>query len=179
MPSTTWQNSVLVYNNGGIKKVGSEDVVELTGTGSTFSADILAAASSITIGGTPVVASGVSADTSGVTAGDVVYRTGTAGVVAASENDSLTAAALEVDGVALNSSATGSIQTVAGTTAYVAFVSAPSAAGQIVYLSGTAGQATVTLPTTGRVYRLGKTVSTTAVGGLYPVQWAPQYIVDL
>jgi hypothetical protein len=61
---------------------------------------------------------------------------------------------------------------------YVAFTSAP-AAGDIAYLSETAGQATSTPPSTAGsvIFRIGKVLSATPDGsGNYPVLFNPQYI---
>lgn len=63
------------------------------------------------------------------------------------------------------------------------FASAPSGAsdnGRPVYLSTTAGEATMTPPGSGRVYRVGILLSHTAdTGGLYKVLYLPQFIADL
>lgn len=118
----------------------------------------------------------IAVTTTGRSAGDVVYINGS-GAAAASENDAVAYAGREVDGVVV---AAGYVATVQGTVVYTAFDAAP-AAGDIAYLSNTAGQATSTLPTTAgeRVSRIGRVMSGTAVGGLYPVKLQLQYVIDL
>jgi hypothetical protein len=94
-------------------------------------------------------------------------------------------AAQEVNGVALQQNITGGpatrqVATVFGTKVYVAFTSAP-AAGDIAYLSETAGQATSTPPSASGsvVFRIGKVLSATPDGsGNYPVLFNPQYIAN-
>ena len=93
------------------------------------------------------------------------------------------AAAQEVNGIALQANNSGGnasrqVSSVFGTKVYVDFVSAP-AAGDIAYLSETAGEATVTPPSASGsvVFRIGKVLSATPDGsGNYPVLFNPQYI---
>jgi hypothetical protein len=100
------------------------------------------------------------------------------------ESSSTTEQALEVDGVALESNESGSTQTrriatIHGSKVAVAFVSGETpSGGEVVYLSATAGKATKNVPTTGRVFRLGKALGSTS-GGLYNILWKPEYITDL
>jgi len=114
----------------------------------------------------------IAATTTGTTAGDIVYFD-TSFAAQLSDNDGA-AAALNVDGVV---AASGYVATVQGTRVFVAFTSAPSA-GDTAWLSATAGQATATLPASGRIYRLGRVTGVSA-GGLYEVVWNPQYIADV
>jgi hypothetical protein len=93
------------------------------------------------------------------------------------------AAAQEVNGIALQENISGGnasrqVSSVFGTKVYVDFVSAP-AAGDIAYLSETAGEATVTAPSAAGsvIFRIGKVLSATPDGsGNYPVLFNPQYI---
>lgn len=121
----------------------------------------------------------VSMNTSAATeAGNVVYRASGGGV--GLSNAAGTGSALEVAGVVVGTPASGGYMAVVqGTTVLVKLTGAPANEGDIVYLSGTAGQGTVSIPGAGRIYRLGSVVSTAAVGGLYQVEWNPQYIIDL
>jgi hypothetical protein len=95
------------------------------------------------------------------------------------------AAAQEVNGIALQENISGGtasrqVSSVFGTKVFVDFVSAP-AAGDIAYLSETAGEATVTPPTASGsvIFRIGKVLSATPDGsGNYPVLFNPQYIAN-
>jgi hypothetical protein len=120
----------------------------------------------------------------GVAAGDILF-VNSSGVCAKAEND--VSASLEVDGVALEANSSGSpapkqVASVFGSKVYIAFTTAPTA-GDIAWLSATAGQATGyapgSAPTSGRLFRIGKVLSGSAVGGLYPVLFKPQYIADI
>lgn len=117
----------------------------------------------------------------GVAVGDILY-VNSSGVCAKADND--LAAALEVDGVALEANSSGSpdskqVASVFGTKVYIAFTTAPTA-GDIAWLSATAGKAVAgTAPTSGRLFRIGKVLSGSDVGGLYPVLFKPQYIADI
>ena len=74
------------------------------------------------------------------------------------------------------------MHTVPGARSLMAFDTAPTggAVGQIVYLAGgaNAGKLTLTAPTASNasIWRVGFLAGTTAVGGLYPVYWHPQYL---
>lgn len=115
--------------------------------------------------------------------GEVLYFD-SSGVGQLSDANGATAAQ-EVNGVALQQNISGSpasrqVSTVFGTKVYVAFTSAP-AAGDIAYLSETAGQATSTPPSASGsvVFRIGKVLSATPDGsGNYPVLFNPQYIAN-
>jgi hypothetical protein len=120
----------------------------------------------------------------GVAAGDILF-VNSSGVCAKAEND--VSASLEVDGVALEANSSGSpapkqVASVFGSKVYIAFTTAPTA-GDIAWLSGTAGKATGyapgSAPTSGRLFRIGKVLSGSAVGDLYPVLFKPQYIADI
>lgn len=117
----------------------------------------------------------------GVVIGNLMY-VDSSGVFQKADNDG--SGTLEVDGVALQANSSGStatkrVATVMGSVAAVKFTSAPSA-GDIAYLSATAGQATTTAPTSGRVIRIGKVVSGTAdANSNYSVIFKPQYIADV
>jgi len=116
----------------------------------------------------------------GVAAGDILY-VNSSGVCDKADNNG--SGTLEVDGVALEANSSGSpaskqVASVFGTKVYLAFTSAPTA-GDIAFLSATPGQATTTVPTAGRLFRIGKVLAGAAVGGLYPVLFKPQYIADI
>lgn len=121
----------------------------------------------------------IAADTSAVSAGAVVYFDSSFNAQNADAN-SATLAVREAAGVAVDSSATGYVATVAGTRVFVEFGGATPTTGAIAYLSTTAGQATTTAPTSGaRVMRLGYVTAAAASGSLYEIVWNPQYIIDL
>lgn len=90
-------------------------------------------------------------------------------------------------GIALESmgqGATGRAATVSGTTVAVLFASAglPQSGDRAkpVYLSATAGQATMSIPTSGRILQIGYLMNVTAVSGAqYYVQLMPQIIADI
>jgi hypothetical protein len=120
----------------------------------------------------------------GVAAGDILF-VNSSGVCAKADNNG--SGTLEVDGVALEANSSGSpasrqVASVFGSKVYIAFTTAPSA-GDIAWLSATAGQATGYAPNTGpsagRLFRIGKVLSGSDVGGLYPVLFKPQYIADI
>lgn len=117
----------------------------------------------------------------GVSIGNLMY-VDSSGIFQKADNDG--SGTLELEGVALQANSSGSaasrrVATVLGSIVYVKFTSAPSA-GAIAYLSATAGQATTTAPTSGRVFRVGKVISGTADGNSnYPVIFNPQYIADV
>jgi putative sterol carrier protein len=89
----------------------------------------------------------------------------------------------EVVGVATDVAGAQTMHSVFGLPVAVKFKTgeAPTMAGVPVYLSSTAGQATITAPTsTGRVYRLGVTIAGSADGeGLYKILWMPAFVADL
>jgi hypothetical protein len=66
---------------------------------------------------------------------------------------------------------------VVGSKIYVT-VTGGAAIGDVLYVSATAGQASKTVPTSGRIIKVGKVVGA-ASGSHYPVIFAPQYIADL
>jgi hypothetical protein len=117
----------------------------------------------------------------GVAAGDILY-VNSSGVCDKADNNG--SGTLEVDGVALEANSSGSpaskqVASVFGAKVYIAFTSAPTA-GDIAWLSSTPGQAVAgTAPTSGRLFRIGKVLAGSAVGGLYPVLFKPQYIADI
>jgi hypothetical protein len=83
---------------------------------------------------------------------------------------------------AMNQGASGRAATVSGTTVAVLFASAPQAGDRAkpVYLSATAGQASMSPPATGRILQIGYLMNSTAVSGsLYYVQLMPQVIADI
>lgn len=75
------------------------------------------------------------------------------------------------------SAANKKVGSVLGSKIYVT-VTGSAAIGDVLYVSATAGQATKTVPTSGRLIKVGKVVGA-ASGSHYPVIWAPQYIADL
>lgn len=87
-----------------------------------------------------------------------------------------------LDCVSLEANSGGSaadkkVGSVVGSKIYVT-VSGSAAIGDVLYVSATAGQATKTVPTSGRLIKVGKVVGA-ASGSHYPVIFAPQYIADL
>jgi hypothetical protein len=69
------------------------------------------------------------------------------------------------------------VGSVLGSKIYVT-VTGGAAIGDVLYVSATEGQATKTVPTAGRLIKVGKVVGA-ASGSHYPVIFAPQYIADL
>lgn len=69
------------------------------------------------------------------------------------------------------------VGSVLGSKIYVT-VTGGAAIGDVLYVSATAGQATKTVPTAGRLIKVGKVIGA-ASGSHYPVIFAPQYIADL
>lgn len=69
------------------------------------------------------------------------------------------------------------VGSVLGSKIYVT-VTGGAAIGDVLYVSATAGQASATVPTSGRIIKVGKVVGA-ASGSHYPVIFAPQYIADL
>lgn len=117
----------------------------------------------------------------GVSIGNLLY-VDSSGIFQKADNDG--SGTLELEGVALQANSSGSaasrrVATVLGSIVQVKFTSAPSA-GAIAYLSATAGQATTTAPTSGRVFRVGKVLSGSAdANSNYSVIFNPQYIADV
>lgn len=98
----------------------------------------------------------------------------------------------EVDGVSLTANTgTGAaerlVQTIFGSRVFVEFkTGGEPVGGEVVYLSDESGKATKTVPTSKRVYRLGKALGSTLLIGpvgsqvtLYGILWKPEYITDL
>lgn len=115
------------------------------------------------------------ATTSGVSAGDIVYIDNS-GVAQLADGDAVSYAAREVDGVF--NGVSGAVATFYGQKVVVKYAGSAPGVGDTVYLSSTAGQATATLPTAGRVTQLGRVVVGGA-GGTCTVIWKPQYVADL
>jgi hypothetical protein len=119
----------------------------------------------------------------GIAVGKVLYFD-SSGVGQLADANGATAAQ-EVNGIALQENISGGnasrqVSTVFGTKVFVDFSSAP-AAGDIAYLSETAGEATSTPPSASGsvVFRIGKVLSATPDGsGNYPVLFNPQYIAN-
>lgn len=113
----------------------------------------------------------------GVTTGQLVYWTATG--VAAADN----ATNNELFGVAMEANSSGASTTkkvaTAGSVMVQFDVGTAVTVGAPVYLSANAGKATQTVPTSGRVFKVGLLLSTTGVAGSYPVQLMPQFIADL
>lgn len=90
----------------------------------------------------------------------------------------------ELEGVTLAQSDTGSnsIEKVATLLGQKLMIKAKSgdepSSGDLVYVSSVAGSVGKSVPSAGRVIKVGRCVGA-AVGGLYPVIYLPQYIADL
>ena len=86
----------------------------------------------------------------------------------------------ELDCVSLEAGANPTMTKVAsvvGAKVYVT-VSGSAAIGDVLYVSATAGEATTTVPTSGRIIKVGKVVGA-ASGSHYPIIYMPQYIADI
>jgi hypothetical protein len=88
----------------------------------------------------------------------------------------------ELDCVSLEANGGGSaaskkVASVVGAKVYVT-VSGSAAIGDVLYVSATAGEATTTVPSSGRIIKVGKVVGA-ASGSHYPVIYLPQYIADV
>jgi outer membrane murein-binding lipoprotein Lpp len=88
----------------------------------------------------------------------------------------------ELDCVSLEANGGGSaadkkVASVLGAKVYVT-VSGSAAVGDLLYVSATAGEATATVPTSGRIIKVGKVIGA-AVGSHYPIIYQPQYIADV
>lgn len=118
-----------------------------------------------------------------IAAGDVLYVPSGNPEVQLADQDVI--GATEVVGVALETPTTTSIKTVTrfGSIVNTKFASAPTSSAQIgdlVYLSSTAGQATMVVPTTGSVYKLGVLLSEVDQGGgKYKILFMPVKVADL
>lgn len=148
--------------------------------GSTTASVVFGSSSSTQSAGGTYLPVGAS---SGIVKGEVLYIN-TGGEVAKADGDGT--GTREVVGAALNTAGGGAgdllVGTVPGSVIPVKFASPPSGSdvGKPVYLSTTAGQATPTAPVSGRVYRLGLLLSSTANGdGNYRVLWLPSFVADL
>lgn len=124
-----------------------------------------------------------------VTLGNILYLTNASGTPTAAKADGDGAGVLrEIVGIALqdgpgSGTSDTKVVTVPGSITSVKFASVPagdSDIGKPVYLSTTAGEATMTAPSTGRVYRIGILFDGTAVSGsLYKVLYIPAFVADL
>jgi hypothetical protein len=114
----------------------------------------------------------------GAVKGNIVYINSSGDAVLA-QNDVLGDAL--VDGVALEANAGATavkrVGTVYGTKVFVKFAGTAPSVGDIAYLSDTAGEATATLPTSGRIFQIGRVIGGVS-SSLYPVLFHPQYIAD-
>lgn len=123
-------------------------------------------------------AGGIDGVTTGVVAeGTICYVNGS-GAAVASDQASVSDAALEVDGVV--TATAGDLATVAGSRVRVLYTGTAPVVGDVVYLAGgaNAGKCQVALPTSGRVTKLGKCVVNGAAN-ICTIVWAPEYIADL
>lgn len=108
-----------------------------------------------------------------------------AGAVVKSDSDAGSAgdrlravAGVAVDAIA--GAASGLCHAVHGMPTYVKFAAAPTNAGEMCYLSATAGSATQSVPAAGSVIEVGRLISTSADGnGNYLVAFAPRHVADL
>lgn len=128
------------------------------------------------------------ASSSGIVKGNIIYIAATSGNAGLADNND--SAAYEPVAVAAENAPGGGglfrVQAAVGMPLYMKFTigGAPSGSGDIgkvVYLSDTAGEATLTAPSASgsRVYRMGILKSSTAVSGLYEVVYLPAFIADL
>jgi hypothetical protein len=129
------------------------------------------------------------ASANSVTLGNILYLTNASGSPTAAKADGDGSGVLrEIVGIALqdgpgSGTSDTKVVTVPGSITSVKFASVPagdSDIGKPVYLSTTAGEATMTAPSTGRVYRIGILFDGTAVSGaLYKVLYLPAFVADL
>jgi hypothetical protein len=164
--------SASVTASGNVSLVSSDNVVLTAGAG-----DVVQVTSNLRI---DEEAGTLISTADGIAAGDIVYIDSSGICQKADNNGSGT---LEVDGVAVVANSSGSaadrlIATVDGAPVLVNFVESAPVAGSIAYLSATPGQATTTLPTSGRLFRIGK-VKATGSSNQATVILRPQYIADI
>lgn len=195
---------VIISGNGGVDidaaageiRIGSganNYDIEL-GTGGTRvievgsnTAPVMLGSSSTTNGAIGTYLPVASADS--VTLGNILYLTNASGSPTAAKADGDGVGVLrEIVGIALqdgpgSGTADTKVATVPGSIISVKFASVPAGdtdIGKPVYLSTTAGEATMTAPSTGRVYRIGVLFDGTAVAGsLYKVLYLPAFVADL
>lgn len=142
----------------------------------TFTGDQIISGSAI---GTLLPVSG----TTSIVSGNVLYVQSTSGEVELADQDGVNTR--EIIGIALETPSTTTIKvaTALGSVVSVKFATGPSGPSQIgspVYLSSTAGEATVNIPSTGTVYKIGILLSDANVGGgRYRVLYMPNKIVDI
>ena len=87
----------------------------------------------------------------------------------------------ELDAVALEAFEAGvnkKVASVLGQKVLVKIDGSAPAVGDLLYVSAVAGSATKSVPTSGRIIKIGKCVGAIS-GSLYPVIYLPQYIADI
>lgn len=110
---------------------------------------------------------------------------GTITIVAASANSATAAERIPLGAAnqSIGSGSFGDFSSVPGLFAMVLFDLAPANTdvGNPVYLSSTAGIASLTAPSASgqTIYRIGYLSHSTAFGGLYKIIWQPQFIADI
>jgi hypothetical protein len=202
--TTTSTGDIVLSGNGGVDidsaagdiRVGSganNFNVEI-GTGGTRVIEVGSNTAPVMLGSTSSANGSIGtylpvASADSVTLGNILYLTNASGSPTAAKADGDGSGVLrEIVGIALqdgpgSSTADTRVVTVPGSIVSVKFASVPagdSDIGKPVYLSTTAGEATMTAPSTGRVYRIGILYDGTAVSGsLYKVLYLPAFVADL
>ena len=128
--------------------------------------------------GSTVVSSGVGfiqSVANGVSEGDLLYID-TDGVAKKASNSGRKAQVVALESNGGGSAANKRVTSVRGAKVYIT-VTGGAAAGDTLYLSSTAGQATKTAPTTNLLQSLGEVIGA-AIGTHYPVIFEPRVIVD-
>lgn len=168
----TGKNLVVAKPTSGTAAIslGANAASDITIDGATFA--LSASRIDLDTGDVKVSKAGViDRTTTGTAAGDVVYLDSSGNAVKSACNSGTTAAR-RVDGII---TATGYVCTIPGTRVNVTCVSTP-AVGDILWLSNTAGQATNSAPTAGKITELGRVISIT--GGV-TIVFSPRYIADI
>lgn len=152
--------------------LGANLASDITIDGATFT--LSASRIDLNTGNVKIAKAGViERTTTGTAAGDVVYFDAS-GVAQKTDCDSGTTAARRVDGIVAES---GYVCTIPGTRVVVTCTGTAPSVGDIVWASATAGAATGTVPTSGKITELGRVLDTT--GGNITIVFAPRYIADI
>ena len=128
--------------------------------------------------GSTVVSSGVGfiqSVAAGVSEGDLLYID-TDGVAKKAVNTGRKAQVVALESNGSGSAADKRVASVRGSQVYIT-VTGGAAAGDTLYLSSTAGQATTTAPTSNLLQSVGEVIGA-AIGSHYPVIFEPRVIVD-
>lgn len=195
---------VLISGNGGVSVEATAGDITIgtaannynidIGTGGTRVIEVGSNNAPVMLGGTSTTSGSIGtylpvASADSVTLGNILYLTNASGTPTAAKADGDGSGVLrEIVGIALqdgpgSSTADTRVVTVPGSLVNVKFASVPAGdtdIGKPVYLSTTAGEATMTAPSTGRVYRIGILYDGTVVSGsLYKVLYLPAFVADL